>query len=82
MPLHPLCIRPLWTGTGYPHGIRASCHMHHAHIVLCDRDNFLRAALIEIPDDGDLIRGIDGTVDMIKQAIEVKEAGIRKIFSI
>ena len=26
--------------------------------------------------------GIDGTVDMIKQAIEVKEAGIRKIFSI
>ena len=25
--------------------------------------------------------GIDGTVDMIKQAIEVKEAGIRKIFS-
>ena len=37
--------------------------MHHAHIVLCDRDNFLRAALIEIPDDGDLIRGIDGTVD-------------------
>lgn len=24
--------------------------------------------------------GIDGTVDMIKQAIEVKEAGIRKIF--
>ena len=26
--------------------------------------------------------GIDGTVDMIKQAIEVKEAGIHKIFSI
>ena len=26
--------------------------------------------------------GIDGTVDMIKQAIEVKEAGSRKIFSI
>ena len=26
--------------------------------------------------------GIDGTVDMIKQAIEVKEAGNRKIFSI
>ncbi len=61
--MHPFCTRPQRSGTGWSHGIRVSRHIHHARIALCDRNNFLRTALIEIPDDGDLIRGIDGTVD-------------------
>lgn len=53
--MHPFCTRPQRSDTGWPHGIRVSRHIHHARIALCDRDDFLRTALIEIPDDGDLI---------------------------
>ncbi len=65
--MHPLCTRPLISC------IHQSIFVHlffsmppfdvAITIVLCDRDDFLRTALIEIPDDGDLIRGIDGTID-------------------